>query len=71
MDEIIGSGAAFFLNCFKGKIPDTMPYMNPEEQDIFLGAFAGLLEALAKIIEEENPQQHKVMLNALEKVALK
>lgn len=71
MEEIIGKGASFFLKCFKRQTPDELPYMNAEELDIFLGAFAGLLEALANIVKEENPEQYMMMVGALEKVALK
>ena len=42
-----------------------------EELDTFLGAFAGLLEALAGIVKDENPEQYRMMVLALEKVALK
>lgn len=71
MEEIIGAGANFFLKCFKHQTPDEVPYMNPEELDTFLGAFAGLLEALAGIVKDENPDQYRMMVLALEKVALK
>lgn len=71
MEEIIGSGASFFLKCFKRQTPDIVPSMSPEELDLFLGTFAGLLEALAGIIREENPDQYAMMINAIEKVALK
>jgi len=71
MEEIIGKGANFFLKCFKHQTPDEVPYMSAEDLDVFLGAFAGLLEALAAIIKEENPDQYQTMVNALEKVALK
>lgn len=71
MEEIIGAGASFFLKCFTHQTPDEVPYMTPEELDTFLGAFAGLLEALAGIVKDENPEQYRMMVLALEKVALK
>tara|TARA_R110002012_G_scaffold298922_1_gene497627 strand:- start:408 stop:623 length:216 start_codon:yes stop_codon:yes gene_type:complete len=71
MEEIIGKGADFFLKCFKHQTPDEIPYMTPEELDVFLGSFAGLLEALAGIIKDTDPEEYRMMVNALEKVALK
>ena len=71
MEEIIGAGASFFLKCFRHHTPYEVPYMTPEELDTFLGAFAGLLEALAGIDKDENPDQYRMMVLALEKVALK
>ena len=71
MEEIIGAGASFFLKCFTHQTPDEVPYMTPEELDTFLVAFAGLLEALAGIDKDENPDQYRMMVLALEKVALK
>ena len=71
MEEIIGKGADFFLKCFKHQTPDEVPYMSPEDLDTFLGTFAGLIEALAGIIKDEDPEQYRIMVNALERVALK
>jgi len=70
MDHIISDGARFTLEAFKLK-QAPLPSVSRENQEVFLGTIAGLLEAMGDIIREEDPALYQRIINALEKLALK
>ena len=70
--EIIHSAAEFLCNSFKLKSDTDMPtFKSKEEQDIWIGSFAGFVEGMAVLIKQEDDQLYYRLIDALERVSLR
>ena len=70
--EIIHSAAEFLSNSFKLKSDTDMPiFKSKEEQDIWIGSFAGFVEGMAVLIKQEDSQLYYKLIDAMERVSLR
>jgi len=70
--EIISSAANFICDAFKLKTDLTVSkFENKEEQDIWLGSFAGFVEGMAILIKQEDRQLYNNLIDAMERVSLR
>ena len=70
--EIIHRAAEFLSNSFKLKSDTDMPiFKSKEEQDIWIGSFACLVEGMAVLIKQEDNGLYERLIDALERVSLR
>ena len=70
--EIINSAANFICLAFKLKSDPIVPeFEDKEEQDIWLGSFAGFVEGMAILIKQEDKQLYNQLIDAMERVSLR
>ena len=70
--EIISSAANFICDAFKLKTdPIVAEFKSKEEQDIWMGSFAGFVEGMAILIKSEDKQLYDRLIDSLERVSLR
>ena len=70
--EVINSAANFICAAFKLKSDPIVPeFEDKEEQDIWLGSFAGFVEGMAILIKQEDKQLYDQLIDAMERVSLR
>ena len=70
--EIIHRAAEFLCDSFKLKSNTDIPtFKSKEEQDIWIGSFAGFVEGMAVLIKQEDDQLYYKLIDALERVSLR
>ena len=70
--EIINSAATFICEAFKLKSdPIVQEFENKNEQDVWMGSFAGFVEGMAILIKQENKALYEQLIDAMERVSLR
>ena len=70
--EIINSAANFICDAFKLKSDPIVPrFESKNEQDIWMGSFAGFVEGMAILIKQENNELYERLIDAMERVSLR
>jgi len=70
--DIISDAAKFVCDSFKLKSqPQVIEFKSKEEQDIWMGSFAGFVEGMAILIKTEDKQLYNRLIDSLERVSLR
>jgi ABC-type protease/lipase transport system fused ATPase/permease subunit len=69
--DLISDGAAFVIKAFKREGLDKEIYYHPDDLELFLGTIAGLIHGMAEIVAEKDSKLYIVILDAMERLALK
>ena len=70
--DVVNNSALFICNAFKLKTdPIVAEFKSKEEQDIWLGSFAGFVEGMAILIKQEDRQLYNNLIDAMERVSLR
>ena len=70
--DVVNNSALFICNAFKLKTdPVVAEFKSKEEQDIWLGSFAGFVEGMAILIKQEDRQLYNNLIDAMERVSLR
>ena len=70
--EVINSAASFICDAFKLKSdPIVARFENKDQQDIWMGSFAGFVEGMAILIKAENKELYERLIDAMERVSLR
>ena len=70
--DIVSNAAQFICDAFKLKSdPVIAEFKNKNEQDVWLGSFAGFIEGMAILIKSEDKQLYERLIDSLERVSLR
>ena len=70
--EIIQRAANFICDSFKLKSkPIVQKFESQDQQDIWMGSFAGFVEGMAILIKQENKEIYERLIEAMERVSLR
>ena len=70
--DVVNNSALFICNAFKLKTdPVVAEFKSKEEQDIWMGSFAGFVEGMAILIKQEDRQLYNNLIDAMERVSLR
>jgi len=70
--DVVNNSALFICNAFKLKTdPVVAEFKSKEEQDIWMGSFAGFVEGMAILIKSEDRQLYDRLIDSLERVSLR
>ena len=70
--DIVQRAASFICNSFKLKSQPILPmFKDKDEQDIWMGSFAGFVEGMSILIKTENEELYEKLIDAMERVSLR
>jgi len=70
--DVVNDSAQFICNAFKLKTdPVVAEFKSKEEQDIWMGSFAGFVEGIAILIKSEDRELYNRLIDSLERVSLR
>ena len=70
--EIVQRAARFICESFKLKSdPIVARFEDKDQQDIWMGSFAGFVEGMAILIKAENKELYERLIDAMERVSLR
>ena len=70
--EVINSAASFICDAFKLKSDPIVPrFKSKNEQDVWLGSFAGFVEGMAILIKQDNKVLYERLIDSMERVSLR
>ena len=70
--EVINSAASFICDAFKLKSDPIVPrFKSKNEQDVWLGSFAGFVEGMAILLKQDNKVLYERLIDAMERVSLR
>lgn len=70
-DDLISDGASFVIKAFKREGLDKEVYYNPDDLEAFLGTVGGLIQGMGDIIAEKDSKLYIIILEAMERLALR